>query len=132
MQYDKLPGNVGPLDDLETDLAANLLQCLLKQRPLVAAVSIKLAQKRIFGEHRPHQRDAPIAVLNIGGVNDGQQQQALSIYRDMALLAFNLLAGVIPMCVNRRPPFSALLTLWLSMMAAEGMALRAANSRHFT
>jgi hypothetical protein len=36
----------------------------------------------------------------------------------MALLAFDLLSSVIARRVDRDPPFSALLTLWLSMIAA--------------
>ena len=38
----------------------------------------------------------------------------------MALLAFDLLARIIAMRIDTGPPFSALLTLWLSMMAAGG------------
>jgi hypothetical protein len=32
------------------------------------------------------------------------QQQALAVYHDMTLLAFDLLAGVVAMRVDRRPP----------------------------
>src|SRR5208337_460271 len=41
-------------------------------------------------------------------------------------------AGVVARRVDARPPFSALLTLWLSMIAAVGLASQAAASRHFT
>ena len=64
-------------------------------------------------------------------MDDGTQQQAFGIYREMALLAFDLLAGVIAVRIDRDPPFSALLTLWLSMIAAVGLASRPASSRHF-
>ena len=43
-------------------------------------------------------------------MNDGMQQQTLRVYQEMALLAFDLLAGIIACRVDREPPFSALLT----------------------
>jgi hypothetical protein len=78
----------------------------------------------------PRRRDTTI--LNAGGMNDGPQQQAQRVYENMALLALDLLAGVEPMRIDRGPPFSALFTLWLSMMAAVGLASRSACSRHFS
>jgi disulfide bond formation protein DsbB len=65
-------------------------------------------------------------------MDNGVQQQALCIYQDMALLALELFARIIAMRIDRDPPISALLTLWLSMMAAVGLALRSANWRHST
>jgi hypothetical protein len=41
------------------------------------------------------------------------QHETLGIYEQMPLLALDLLARVVAVRVNRRPPFSALLTLWL-------------------
>jgi hypothetical protein len=57
-------------------------------------------------------------------------QQALRIDEDVPLLALDLLACIEPVRVDRRPPFSALLTLWLSMIAAVGLASREAAWRH--
>jgi hypothetical protein len=65
-------------------------------------------------------------------MHDGVEQQALRVYKEMALLAFDLLASVEAGGIDARPPFSALLTLWLSMIAAVGLASRSACSRHFT
>ena len=65
-------------------------------------------------------------------MDEGLEQQALSVDQDMTLLAPDLLAAVIARRVNAGPPFSALLTLWLSMIAALGLASRPANSRHAT
>jgi hypothetical protein len=65
-------------------------------------------------------------------MHDGVQQQALRVYQEMALLALDLLARVEAVAVDAGPPFSALLTLWLSMIAAVGLAARAACSRHCT
>jgi hypothetical protein len=83
-------------------------------------------------EHRGEQQDAAVAVLDIGGMNDGVQQQAQCIYEKMALLALDLLARIITMRIDPGPPFSALFTLWLSMMAAVGLASRSLCSRHAT
>jgi hypothetical protein len=56
-------------------------------------------------------------------------QQALGIDEDVPLLALDFLARVVAGRIDARPPFSALLTLWLSMMAAVGLASREAASR---
>ena len=130
-QHDELRG-VGSLDDLHVDLAAGAFQSLLELRTLVAAVGVEPQQKRKQAEHRAHQQDTAVAVLDVGRMDDGVQQQPLGIYQDMALLAFDLLARVKAGRIDRAPPFSALLTLWLSMIAAVGLASRSASSRHFT
>ena len=93
---------------------------LLELRSLVAAVGIELDQERKGAEQARHQQRAAVAVLDVGGVDDRVHQQALRIDEDVALLAFDLLAGIVARRINRRPPFSALLTLWLSMIAAVG------------
>jgi hypothetical protein len=54
------------------------------------------------------------------------------IYENMALLALDLLARIIARRIDPGPPFSALFTLWLSMMAAVGLAWRSSCSRHAT
>jgi hypothetical protein len=41
----------------------------------------------------------------------------------MPLLALDLFARVIAMRIDAGPPFSALFTLWLSMIAAVGLAV---------
>jgi hypothetical protein len=60
------------------------------------------------------------------------QQQAERIYENVALLALDLLSRIVAMRIDARPPFSALLTLWLSMIAAVGLASRSSRSLHFT
>jgi hypothetical protein len=65
-------------------------------------------------------------------MHDGLHQQALRIDEDVPLLAFDLLAAIEARRINPAPPFSALLTLWLSMIAAVGLASRSARSRHST
>src|SRR5262249_14256722 len=78
------------------------------------------------------KQDAAIAILDIGRMNDGVQQQTQRVYENMALLALDLFARVIAMRIDAAPPFSALFTLWLSTMAAVGLASRSPCSRHAT
>ena len=101
-------------------------------RPLIAAVGVELEKERIEAEQGCHEQRAAVAVLNVGGVHDGVHQEALRIDENVPLLALDLLARVIPVRIDARPPFSALFTLWLSMMAAVGEASRPARSRHST
>jgi len=56
----------------------------------------------------------------------------LRIDKDMALLAFDLLAAIEARRIDAAPAFSAPLTLWLSMIAAVGLAARSACSRQRT
>ena len=125
-------GPVGALDDLQVDLAAGGTQPILEFGALVPAVGIKLQQEGIEAEQRPHQQHAAVAVLDVGGVEDGLLQQPLGVDQDVPLLAFDLLARVVARRVDEGPPFSALLTLWLSMIAAVGLASRPTCSRHNT
>ena len=118
------------LDDLDVDARQNPLYRALELWPLVAAVGIELDQERERAEQARHQQRPAVAVLDVGGVHDGVHQQALRIDEDMPLLALDLLARVIARRINRRSPFSALLTLWLSMIAAVGLASREAAWRH--
>jgi hypothetical protein len=55
-------------------------------------------------------------------MNDGMKQQTYRVDENMALLALDLFARIIAMRIDAGPPFSALFTLWLSMMAAESNA----------
>jgi hypothetical protein len=57
-----------------------------------------------------------VAILHVRGMNDGVQQQTQRIYENVALLALDLLARIIAMRIDSGPPFSALFTLWLSMI----------------
>ena len=72
-----------------------------------------------------------VAILDAGGMNDSAQQQTERVYEKVALLALDLLSCIVAMRVMR-PPFSALLTLWLSMIAALGLASRSSRSLHST
>jgi hypothetical protein len=96
---------------------------------LIAGVSIEFAQEWEQSEQGPYQQRAAVAVLEIGGMHNRVQHQALRVYEQMPLFALGLLPRVVPVRVDRDPPFSALLTLWLSMIAALGLACRARLGR---
>jgi hypothetical protein len=99
-------------------------KCGPEQRLLIATIGVELAQTRIKPKQRRHDYDTTIPVLNIRPVNHGMQHQAERINKDVAFLSLNFLTTVVTRRVNRGPPFSALFTLWLSMMAALGLVRR--------
>jgi hypothetical protein len=105
---------------------------LLEGCALITAIGVELQVKGIEAEQRRHHQDAAVAILNVGGVNDGVHQKTLRINEDVPLLAFDLFARVKATQVNAGPPFSALFTLWPSMMAAVAEASRPTRSRHST
>ena len=76
------------------------------------------------GQFTQHQFGS-VSVLNIGRVDDDRHKQTKRINYDMALAASDLLARVI----SPRPPFSVVLTDWLSMMAALGAGSCPSDSR---
>src|SRR5215831_17226573 len=120
------------LTDFSFELRQDLRQGFLKVRPLIATIGKELFQERGHPEKGRKKQDAAIAILDIGRMNDGVQQQTQRVYENMALLALDLFARVIAMRIDAAPPFSALFTLWLSTMAAVGLASRSPCSRHAT
>ena len=102
-----------------------------EDRSLLGAVGEQLAQER-EPPNRVDSSNATVAVLDVGSGHQRMQHQTQRIDQDVALLALDQLAGIVAMPVDVRPPFSALFTLWLSMIVAVGLASRPASSRHFT
>ena len=119
-------------DDLDFDARQHPSQGVVEGGTLIGRIGKQLGQERMQPEHRGEQQDAAVAILDVGGMNNGVQQQAQRIYEKMAFLALDLLARIIARRVDPGPPFSALFTLWLSMMAAVGLASRSLCSRHST
>ena len=121
---------IGALDDVGFEMGQDFRECLLEMRSLVGGIGKELLQERIHSEQGGKQQNAAVTILNIGGMNDGMEQQTQRVYENMALLALDLFARIIAMRIDAGPPFSALFTLWLSMMAAVGLASRSPFSRH--
>jgi hypothetical protein len=122
----------GSFDDFGLEARQDFGEPVCKNRSLIGAVGVQLLKKRKQALHRLQKCDAAIAVLNAGGMHDGMEQQTQRIYEYVALLALDLLARVIAMRIDAGPPFSALFTLWLSMIAAVGLASRSSFSRQAT
>lgn len=82
-------------------------------------------------ESRPQlldQQFAAVAVLNVGRMDSQCDDQPKGIDDQMALAAPYLLARVVP----PRPPFSAVLTDWLSRMPTLGVGSLSALRRTFS
>lgn len=129
-QDDEAVCRIGSLDDLEVHLPQNGPQSGLESGALISAIGIELEKEGVEAEQGGHHKHAAITILDVGGMNDGVHQQAFGVDENVPLLALNLLARIVARRVDARPPFSALLTLWLSMIAALGEASRSALSRH--
>src|SRR5205814_1602259 len=78
-----------------------------------------------------NHRSGGIAVLDVGGMDIQHPQQAQRVYGEMAFAPFDLLTGVITDSFVRflGPPFSVVLTVWLSTITAEGVGSLPACSR---
>ena len=123
---------IGSLDDLDLDPRQGFADRSGEDRPLIGAVGEQFFEIGEPAKQRRKQQSAAVAILDIGGMNDGLHQQPLGVDEKMALLALDLFSGIEPVRIDRGPPFSALFTLWLSMMAAVGLASRSACARHFS
>ncbi len=119
-------------DDLGHEVGHDMSDAVGEDPPSIGAVREQLAQEGELSEQGGQQQHTTIAILHIGGGDQSVQHQTELIDQDVALLALDQLAGVKAMRIDRRPPFSALFTLWLSIIAAVGLTSRTACSRHFT
>ena len=70
-----------------------------------------------------------VAILQIGRMDDDVQQDAERVDQDVPLAARDLLARIEALRVKRAAPICAALALWLSMIAALGLASRPSRSR---
>jgi len=131
-QDDEALGLVGSFDDFGFEAREDAGQGAMKDRPVIGAVGEQLPQEGKQAAQGREQREAAVAILNVGGGDEAVQEQALGIDQNMPLLALDQLARVEAVRIDARPPFSAPFTLWLSMMQAVGLASRWAFSRHLT
>ena len=119
---------IGAVDNFDFELCDGPASGGLEDRPGITAVSEQRFEESPASEQRGKHKDAAVAVLDAGGVDDGVEQKPYRIDQDVALLALDLFARIVAAGV-RTPPFLALFTLWLSMIAAVGEAWRPACSR---
>ena len=129
---DKAFGVVETPDDLGHEVGHGIGDTVAEDWPGIGAVREQLAQEGQLSEQGGQQQYAAIAILHVGGGDQSVQQQPKPVDQDVAFLALDQRAGIEAMRIDRRPPFSALFTLWLSIMQAVGLASRSACSRHLT
>ena len=84
-QDDKAFRRVRTPDDLHVHSRHDFLDGGAKQRTLIAAVGVELQQKRKHAERRRHDERAAVAILDVGGVHDGVNQQALRVDENVTL-----------------------------------------------
>ena len=120
---------LGSLDDLN-DPAARVGSRQSSTRALVACVGKDAQNERPHGSRAPVENERrAITILDVCGMDDDAQQEAKRVDEDMPLAARDFLARIVALWIDKSPPFSADLALWLSMMAAVGLASRPICSR---
>ena len=67
---------IGPLDDFNIERGKDFHHGVGELRSLITAVGEQLLQEREHAKQRRQDKDAAIAVLDIGRMNDGVQQEA--------------------------------------------------------
>jgi hypothetical protein len=78
---------------------------------LASAAGEQLLKKRKQAKERGQQETFSVAILNIGRMHDGMEQQSLGIDGNASLLAVDQFARAEPRWIDARPSFSALLKL---------------------
>src|SRR3954466_3812716 len=123
-------GVLAPLDDFDRQARHRLRGAGVEDRSRIGGIGEQLEQKGELPKQGAQQQHAAIAVLNVGRGDQRVQHQAEGVDQQMALLALDQLAPIEARRVDAEPPFSALLTLWLSITQAVGLISRSACSRH--
>ena len=129
---DEALGFLAALDDVDREARHRRAGAGMEDRSRIGLVGKQLAQEGELPEPGAQQQHAAVAILNIGAGDQRVQHQTERIDQQMALLALDQLAAVVAMRVDAGAPFSALLTLWLSITQAVGVISRPAFSRHLT
>jgi len=96
---------IGSFNNLALKLRQDPRQRLLELRPLVTAIGEQLFQKREQAKQRQQEKDAATAILYIGRMNDGMEQQTQRVYKNMPLLALDFLSRIATDRINRAPLF---------------------------
>lgn len=124
--------HLGALDDLD-DPAARALRGQSRTRSLITGIGEDFQDERPHGPSGFRENQAgTIAVLDIGRMNGNAQEQAERVDKQMPFAPEDFLARIVALRIERSPPFGAPLALWLSMMAAVGLASRPSRSRRVT
>ena len=122
---------LGPFDDLQLP-GAGLGDDGRHLRSLVCGVGEDALDEGEQATGSTQQQISAVAILHRGRMDHDVQEQAKRIDENVPLATRDLLARVVPLRIDRDPPFCAALALWLSMTAAEGLASRPSFSRSAT
>ena len=125
-QHGEADERVGTFHDFQYPTAEQLRPS--DQFARVAAVGPDFLQSRVHAAKLLEHQLGAVAVLDVRGMYHDGQNQPQRVDDDVPLATIDLLARV----VTPRPPFSVVLTLWLSTIAAEGVGLRPALTRTFS
>ena len=110
-EHHKSFGMIGALDDFSCEVRQDFLPAPLKVRSLIAAVGKEFSSRRdtfrIGSQAGGCRRCGPGCRRD--EMNDGVEQQTQRIYEKVALLTFDLLACIIAMRIDTRPPFQSTL-----------------------
>ena len=90
-QDDKGPGLIGSLDDLDVQALEDGPQRILESGALISAIGVEIEKEGIKAEQRCHHQHAAVAILDIGGMDEGVHQEALRVDENVPLLALDLL-----------------------------------------
>src|ERR1700690_3596067 len=104
---------IGTFDDFDLDKRSNFRKRVGKFRSFISAIDEQLLQKWKHPEQCRHDQNAAIAILDIGRMNDSVEQEAYCVDKNVPLLALDLsatsslslLARIVPVRINARPPF---------------------------
>ena len=73
---DEALGAIRTLDDFHLEMGMRFCQGSGKLRPLITVIGEEFLQKRVRTEQTRHDENAAVAILNIGRMNDGVEQEA--------------------------------------------------------
>jgi hypothetical protein len=122
-QHSKAMAAFGALDDLKQPATGDV--CPIHQLPAISCVGPNQLKSRESPQKFTQHQLGSIPILDVGSVDHYRQQQSQGIHHNVPLAARHLLASI----VATRSPFSVVFTLWLSMMAAEGVGSLPSISR---
>jgi hypothetical protein len=67
---------IGPPDDFDAQVRANAREGSREYGSLIRGVGKQRSQERVHSKQRRHDENTAVAILNIGRVNDGVEQEA--------------------------------------------------------
>jgi transposase len=91
-------------DDRDRQVGQDVGNTIEEDRSGIGAVGEQLAQERELSEQGGQQQNPAVTVLYISGGDQRVQQQTELVDQHVTFLAFDQLAGIEPMRIDRRPP----------------------------